>query len=236
MEGDKPAGHVRTMTVSIDRTKPMWGQVGKLGDDYWEWVHKAEPGRARFFRWGVLEALTVSLWWVGPVFFLPIMVAVLWSAYSSGVSTRADIVSGLCLGFALWQVHEYGAHRYIFHRETSSPTLIALHFILHGSHHKYPMDKYRCVFPVAPAGALAVFWWVVLSYILPSRLSSTVWSGMLLGFLSYDLVHYTLHLNYDLPSDFLKVLRARHNVHHYRNPDHAFGVSSEIFDVLFNTN
>jgi len=227
---------VRTLSVEIDQTKPMWNQVGKLGTDYWDWVHTAEPGRARFFEWDTLELLTISVWWLGPACFVPVILAVCWIAYSSGVSSEGDIVSGLGLGFVLWQVHEYGTHRFIFHHETTHPVWIALHFILHGSHHKYPMDKYRCVFPPVPAAAVMSFWWAALGATTPAALFYPIWSGLVAGFLLYDLTHYALHLNVDLPSEFLKVLRARHNVHHYKNPDHAYGVSSEVFDLLFNSN
>jgi 4-hydroxysphinganine ceramide fatty acyl 2-hydroxylase len=58
--------------------------------------------------------------------------------------------------------------------------------------------------------------------------------GILLGYAAYLVVHYMVHV-YQPPKNFLKVLWFNHAVHHYKDPDVAFGVSSPLWDYLFGT-
>lgn len=222
------------LPVEIDNSKPMWSQVGKLGDAYWEWVHVAESGCSRFFESDALELLSRTSWWMVPLIFVPAILGVLGEAYFTTKST-ADLITGFLIGLVLWQVNEYSFHRFIFHREVSQPFWISLHYVFHGSHHKYPMDKSRCVFAPVITIPMGILYFLLLDMMLPKGLSRGVWAGMGVGYVGYDMIHYILHVNHNLPVKFLKMLQSRHNMHHYKCIDHSYGVSSEILDIIFGT-
>lgn len=58
--------------------------------------------------------------------------------------------------------------------------------------------------------------------------------GFLVGYASYLGVHYIVHA-FQPPKNFLKVLWVNHAIHHYKDPDVAFGVSTPIWDYVFGT-
>lgn len=58
-----------------------------------------------------------------------------------------------------------------------------------------------------------------------------MFTGVLLGYLSYDCIHYALH-HAQLKQGWLKKLKMRHLDHHFQHPEATFGISSAVFDVL----
>ena len=61
------------------------------------------------------------------------------------------------VGIACWTFGEYFLHRFLFHGEDywlkyakKSNVILTFHFLIHGIHHAFPMDRYRLVFPPAP--------------------------------------------------------------------------------------
>ena len=58
--------------------------------------------------------------------------------------------------------------------------------------------------------------------------------GFLLGYASYLSVHYIVH-GFKPPKNFFKALWINHSIHHYKDPDAAFGVSSPLWDYVFQT-
>jgi hypothetical protein len=62
-----------------------------------------------------------------------------------------------------------------------------------------------------------------------------LFSGILAGYLSYDCIHYAIHHGGRLPTRWLMHLRSAHLSHHYRDPDTGYGISSDLFDVVFRT-
>jgi sterol desaturase/sphingolipid hydroxylase (fatty acid hydroxylase superfamily) len=61
-----------------------------------------------------------------------------------------------------------------------------------------------------------------------------VFSGVLLGYLVYDCVHYAIHHAHDRRG-WLAGLKRAHLAHHFRAPRANFGISSGAFDVLLRT-
>ncbi|CAI8603650.1 unnamed protein product [Vicia faba] len=59
------------------------------------------------------------------------------------------------LGIFVWTLAEYLLHRFLFHVQTKSYWGNTLHYLLHGCHHKHPMDSLRLVFPPAAAAIIA---------------------------------------------------------------------------------
>ncbi len=59
-------------------------------------------------------------------------------------------------------------------------------------------------------------------------------TGMLIGYTSYDCIHFCIH--HCQPSNkLMKKVRSAHLSHHYRDSGSCFGISSPLVDVLLGT-
>jgi sterol desaturase/sphingolipid hydroxylase (fatty acid hydroxylase superfamily) len=58
--------------------------------------------------------------------------------------------------------------------------------------------------------------------------------GFLVGYASYLAVHYMVHA-YQPPRNFMKMLWVNHGIHHYKDGEIIFGVSSPLWDYIFGT-
>ena len=59
-------------------------------------------------------------------------------------------------------------------------------------------------------------------------------SGFILGYLTYDYMHY--HLHHHVPkTSFGKRLRTHHMRHHFQDHRYGFGVSSPLWDAIMGT-
>ena len=68
----------------------------------------------------------------------------------------------------------------------------------------------------------------------PEAHSGTVCAGTLTMYVLYDLIHYYMHHSSPKMS-YWKDLKKYHMQHHYRNGTIGFGVSSKLWDHVFNT-
>ena len=73
------------------------------------------------------------------------------------------------LGVLAWTLTEYLLHRHAFHwqPDPNSSWKLVFHFLMHGLHHKTPMDGDRLVFPPVPAVPIVAFFALVYSSLLP---------------------------------------------------------------------
>lgn len=222
-------------TQEPDLSKPLVLAVGHLGPKYWTWVHKPVPGKPRFFHSSILENITQCPWWVVPLIWIPIYAAV---SYIAVVSQQVDLVQLAALqlqGVVLWQFIEYCIHRFLFHARVASYWAITVHFLFHGNHHKFPKDKERLVFPPIPAAAIASCIYGLLCLLLPKPTATALMSGVILGYIGYDCLHYGMHHAAYLPGGLLQELKGRHSHHHYSDYDHGYGISSVLFDIVLGT-
>ena len=141
------------------------------------------------------------------------------------------------LGFLWWTLSEYYLHRFFFHSEDSwlpnHPKVLAFHFMLHGIHHAFPMDRLKLVFPPLPGFAVHFFLVIIpMSYIVPKPYIYSVAAGELFGYVLYDMIHYYLH--HATPKDvYFKDLKRYHMLHHYKQGTIGFGVSNKLWDFVF---
>lgn len=59
--------------------------------------------------------------------------------------------------------------------------------------------------------------------------------GFIASLITYDSIHYYCHFGPETSMQWLKNLRIKHLKHHYRNPQANFGVTSSLWDIVFNT-
>eukprot|EP00193_Tetraselmis_chui_P004513 CAMPEP_0177763062 /NCGR_PEP_ID=MMETSP0491_2-20121128/6671_1 /TAXON_ID=63592 /ORGANISM="Tetraselmis chuii, Strain PLY429" /LENGTH=250 /DNA_ID=CAMNT_0019279145 /DNA_START=165 /DNA_END=917 /DNA_ORIENTATION=+ len=221
--------------IAIDHSKPMLAQVGLLGEHYDAWTHKPLTGAPRYFHSDLLELLTKNPWWVVPLLWVPLCVAMggcsLWLMGGNLITWAGYFATGV---FG-WQLIEYSLHRFVFHMAAKSYAFIVFHFAMHGAHHKYPLDKMRLVFPPAPAAIIArIIYFGISSTLNELSTSFAVMSGVVAGYVLYDCAHYWCHHSKNLPA-FLEAQKRIHMDHHYRNHLVSFGISSPLYDYLFFT-
>jgi sterol desaturase/sphingolipid hydroxylase (fatty acid hydroxylase superfamily) len=58
--------------------------------------------------------------------------------------------------------------------------------------------------------------------------------GFLTGYATYLCVHYSVHA-FRPPRNFLRKLWINHSMHHYKDQNTVFGVSSPLWDYVFRT-
>jgi sterol desaturase/sphingolipid hydroxylase (fatty acid hydroxylase superfamily) len=58
--------------------------------------------------------------------------------------------------------------------------------------------------------------------------------GFLIGYLIYGSMHYAIHA-WNPPFKWMKPLWRNHHLHHYKNVELGFGVSSTLWDHVFGT-
>ena len=93
--------------------------------------------------------------WNVPLVWIPIITFLLLASACWFQHTASSMAYHAAAGVVLWQFLEYSIHRFIFHAIPSHPIGIVIHFLFHGCHHKFPMDKKRLVFPPLPAASIA---------------------------------------------------------------------------------
>ncbi|KAI7838789.1 hypothetical protein COHA_007404 [Chlorella ohadii] len=223
-------GDAGSAAALIDDTQPLLKQLGHLdAAGYQAWMMRTSRGQARFFESSRLEAVTKVKWWVVPLLWLPVAALLARRALRTGLlcGPVAALASG---GVLLWQLIEYSMHRWLFHVVPSSRPAILAHFLMHGNHHKFPSDVDRLVFPPLPACLPASLIYGALRCCLPRAAADAVFSGVLLGYVAYDCMHYLMHSGHLRGS-----LRARHMHHHFADDTVAYGISSALWDMVFGT-
>jgi sterol desaturase/sphingolipid hydroxylase (fatty acid hydroxylase superfamily) len=149
-------------------------------------------------------------------------------------------IGAFVFGFALlWTFMEYILHRFVFHFQPRNRTQWQMIFLFHGIHHYQPHIKTRLVMPPAVSIPMAfVFYglfWLVLNPILGVPfLIAPVIAGTMLGYVCYDLIHYATH-HAPMKGKIAKFLKRHHMEHHYKTPGMRFGVTTSMWDQVFDT-
>ncbi|MFN3803163.1 sterol desaturase family protein [Belliella pelovolcani] len=179
-------------------------------------------GSAIMFKNPVLEKISRTHISIPIIMFLTISSVSFYYAYTTTEIGLSIGIPVLLLGFLAFTFVEYMMHKHFFHMEPDTPVKDKLQYTIHGVHHDYPKDKYRLAMPPFVSAFYAMVFYL---YFLP---------GFLFGYAAYLGVHYIVHA-YQPPKNFLKVLWVNHAVHHYKDPDVAFGVSSPLWDYILGT-
>lgn len=190
-------------------------------------------GQATLFNNKALEALTKT----NPLFiwgmYTPIMVMMLYYAISVHQFSSLQLLSYWVIGLFSWTLFEYFAHRYLFHMITETEKGKKIVYILHGNHHHFPRDKQRLIMPPLPSIIIAsvVFG---LQYLALGNAAFIFFPGFIFGYLIYGSMHYAIHA-WNPPFKFMKPLWRNHHLHHYKDQDKGFGVSTTLWDRVFGT-
>lgn len=190
-------------------------------------------GSAKMFSNPFLERLSRTHISVPISLFLAVSTV---SLYYGITSTSLPLGLGLVVllaGLFVFTLVEYMMHKHFFHMEPDNPVKDKVQYSIHGVHHDYPRDKDRLAMPPFVSAAYAAILYLVFT-LLMGDYALYFLPGFLLGYTAYLGVHFMVHA-YDPPKNFLKVLWVNHAIHHYKDPDSSFGVSSPLWDYLLGT-
>ena len=138
-------------------------------------------------------------------------------------------------GWVTWTLSEYWVHRWLYHVQTENKTLLKIQHMGHGIHHQYPKDPTRLAMPPAPA-LLLISAFLGIFYLIIQDYAFAFFPGFLLGYVLYISLHYMQHLFKAPKFGPLNRLWKWHALHHYKYPESkAFGVSTNLWDVVFRT-
>ena len=66
----------------VDWSKPIFWQVGDLGDKYFEWAHIPTDQPLRLFHNEICEFFSKSYWWLILLYWVPITLGTIYYSYS----------------------------------------------------------------------------------------------------------------------------------------------------------
>mmetsp|Transcript_13998 Transcript_13998/g.23299 ORF Transcript_13998/g.23299 Transcript_13998/m.23299 type:complete len:284 (-) Transcript_13998:480-1331(-) len=190
---------------------------------------------ARFFENEICEALTKTYWWTTPAVWFPVSAIMF---YLSSLPTMEKALVWMA-GLGLWTAFEYVFHRFVFHCEEILPDnryFLMLHFFTHAVHHYFPFDPLRLAMPPALLTILAVPTWSLFSIFISTAANLPLFSGIFVGFTLYDMMHFYLHHGAEKSSfSHIRAMRTYHAIHHYKEPERGYGVTTKFWDRVFGT-
>lgn len=190
-------------------------------------------GRAQIFENPVLERLTRTHIALPISIFIVISAGLIYYGLTYGFIGVLEAIGFFFLGWLIFSLIEYSAHRFIFHMDTDTPVKARIQYTFHGNHHEYPKDKERLAMPPIVSVLIASFFFFTFKLIFGPFVFGVV-AGLLFGYAMYLFVHYAVHA-YAPPKNFLKTLWIHHSIHHYKDPEVAYGVSSPLWDYILGT-
>ena len=187
----------------------------------------------RVFKNPILEKLTRTHIAYPLIIFYGLGVVLLTYTLYYGILGPGASILLFVGGLLTFTLVEYLIHRYTFHMEVSSKKKERLQYVLHGAHHNFPKDKSRLAMPPIVSILLATVFFLFYRLLL-GEYGIPFTGGFVAGYATYLCVHYSVHA-FPPPKNFMKILWIHHALHHYQQPDAAYGVSSPLWDVLFRT-
>lgn len=131
------------------------------------------------------------------------------------------LIAMFVVGLFAWTFVEYVIHGFLSH-------IFEVPFVArqHAGHHRDPHAVFTAGMWMPTAAVSAVVFGI-----LGVTAITSIWVGMVTGFLGYELLHYRFH--FARPRFALEErMRARHLAHHFRAPEEIFGVTNRIWDNL----
>ncbi len=190
-------------------------------------------GSRRLFNSPLLEKLSRTHIAVPLTIFLGFAVIILsWSIVYTSLSIPSTVAL-FTFGCFLFTWVEYNVHRYLFHIPTPTVMKRKFQYTIHGVHHRFPKDKDRLAMPPLLSITIATVMLALLKLTI-GNFAFAFMAGFLTGYSAYLFVHYIVHAC-PQPKGFFKLLWRNHAIHHYKNGDVAFGVSSPLWDYIYRT-
>lgn len=188
----------------------------------------------KLFKSKFVEALTRSNIVVIDSMYILLGIILISSYYLYVNPSIEAILVWFFTGFISWTFAEYIMHRFLYHKIKDATYDTGIQYLFHGIHHRYPGDDDRLVLPVFPSLLLAGIF-LGLFYLIFQAEALVFGAGFLVGYLIYITIHWSVHKITPPKNKLFGWWWKHHNIHHYQQPDKAFGVSSPIWDIVFRT-
>lgn len=192
--------------------------------------HKGSP---KLFDNPILEKLTHTHISLPLIIFGVIAVALIYYGIIEKGFETPMMIGLFAAGLFFFTFVEYIMHRYLYHIPATSERKKKISYTMHGVHHDYPKDKSRLAMPPVLSLIIASVLFIIYRAVLGDFVFGFL-AGFLIGYAGYLAIHYSVHA-FKVPNNFLKTLWHHHSIHHYRESDRAFGVSSPLWDHIFQT-
>lgn len=194
--------------------------------------------------YNLLEMSSKSPVWLPPLFWIPFSFSLFYFGSSFTFSNSCVWWVGFTV---LWPLLEYCLHRFIFHISVeyfNSAYLNCFQFLVHGIHHKHPKDRLRIISPFLMSCVIALIVVPPTLYIFEKETAFSLLSGLTMGYITYDLIHFYLHFGkprtlnpyyFEPWRSWLIELQKKHHEHHFTKDGHThtFGVSHDVWDFIF---
>jgi sterol desaturase/sphingolipid hydroxylase (fatty acid hydroxylase superfamily) len=190
-------------------------------------------GQAQLFKNQYLEFLTKTHPLVIWGMYLPILIFFPYYSVNTVGMSGVQVTLIYLGGMIFWSFAEYILHRFAFHHHATTAWGKRISYVMHGNHHEYPRDKERLFMPAVPSLILASLFFL-LYYSILGNYAFPFFPGFMLGYLLYGSMHYAIHA-WNPPFKWMKGLWRNHHLHHYKDMDMGFGVSSTLWDHVFGT-
>jgi len=216
----------------------------------------------RGFIFDAFEETTYAPWWLLFCAWLPGA----WFMWRTIPDTKPAAAYGLPLigAFLIWPLLEYALHRWVFHMPVAwaqrwprwvQGIVNVTRLLAHTVHHAHPMDHKRIITPLPMSLLLSFAVFPPLFALMRPHNAAGLSTGLILGYVQYDLTHYLLHChgggsNGDTLGWFVAwlpfasrlrqwwaELQRTHANHHYatHGASQSFGVAHPWTDELFGT-
>lgn len=196
-------------------------------------VKPQNKGTKQLFSNPILEKLSRTHIAVPLIIFFTYSGGLLyWNIQNTNLSSITT-VSLFFVGLISFTWVEYMVHRYVFHLKPYTAFRAKLQYTMHGVHHEFPKDKDRLAMPPLLSITISTILLLLLKVIMGDFVFAFL-PGFLVGYASYLAVHYMVHA-YAPPKNFLKTLWVNHSIHHYKDGEVVFGVSSPLWDYIYGT-
>jgi sterol desaturase/sphingolipid hydroxylase (fatty acid hydroxylase superfamily) len=190
-------------------------------------------GQAQLFKNQYLEFLTKTHPLVIWGMYTPILTLLPYYAITTLYYKSTLVLLLFIAGMIFWTLTEYILHRFLFHHHPNTDKGKRINYVLHGNHHEYPRDKERLFMPAVPSLMIASLFFLVF-YVVLGKYAIPFFPGFMFGYLIYGSMHYAIHA-WNPPFKWMKGLWRNHHLHHYKENDLGFGVSSTLWDHVFGT-
>lgn len=141
------------------------------------------------------------------------------------------------IGIIFFMFSEYITHRFIFHIKAPKNKLF-LKFMkrIHYDHHTYPDDLKLLFLPIwysiPNLGSLCIIYFLISRDLIQTIAFG---SGLVLMLLVYEWKHYVAHRPIKPITKVGRHIKKLHILHHFKNENFWYGVSTPIFDGIFGT-
>jgi sterol desaturase/sphingolipid hydroxylase (fatty acid hydroxylase superfamily) len=157
--------------------------------------------------------------------------------YSIGFHLSWLTVLIFIIGLIFFMFSEYVTHRFFFHIKAPKNKLL-LKFMkrIHYDHHTYPDDLKLLFLPIwysiPNLGSLCIIYFLISKDLIQTIAFG---SGLVFMLLVYEWKHYVAHRPIKPITKVGRQIKKLHILHHFKNENFWYGVSTPIFDGIFGT-